>query len=89
MCWDEWRTSGLIKPFANKMAMPLRAREHVTRRRSHKMEMVIILYFGTSARSLSYVDCCYQAQHVFHGQSSVLRESSLDAFVARDARREL
>ena len=33
------------------------AREHVMRRRSQRIEMVIILYFGTSARSLSYVDC--------------------------------
>jgi len=43
----------LMRPFAMRMAMALRAREHVMRRRSVRMEMEIILYLGTSARSLS------------------------------------
>lgn len=57
MCCLECITSGLIIPFAKRMAIPLRAREQVMRRRSQRMDTVIILYFGTSARSLSYVDC--------------------------------
>ena len=49
--------TGRIMPLAMRMAMPLRASEQVMRRRSVRMLTEIILYLGTSAIILSYVDC--------------------------------
>merc|ERR1712070_255853 len=49
--------TGLITFCAMRMAIALRASEHVMRRRSVRMDTVIILYLGTSDMSLSYVDC--------------------------------
>ena len=55
------------------------------RRRSQRMDTVIILYFGTSARSLSYVDCESRGKNT-SGQYS--RSSHVYAFASPHTQRE-
>ena len=72
-------------PFAKRMAIPLRAREQVMRRRSQRMDTVIILYFGTSAISLSYVDCESRGRNT---SGQYLRSSNVRAVASGHKRRE-
>ena len=55
------------------------------RRRSQRMDTVIILYFGTSFSSLSYVDCESRGRNT---SGQYLRSSNVRAFASGHKRRE-
>merc|ERR1711998_477842 len=54
-CCLACKATGLILPSLRRSWMALRANEPFNRKRSAKIDVVIILYFGTSANILSYV----------------------------------